>query len=392
MNFGVAGFASGWNRQYTPEGQLDILKLQEAKQNLEIGKQNQELTALSIQQKLTEIQQQKAAQEADIAAMRNLNSNINSPVDSSGNVSKDNSIDASSLSPDVAKQIQLLNSRAHEHLVRGLPDGYKLLKEAEDIKSKAIDDNKKEETLKKEKLELAAQRLNSITDQDSLNRAILDSVRRGEDPRQLGLTGNWETDKIKITDIRNQVLSVKDKLELDRKERDDKLKQEKEDRAEKREKRMEQNQNRQYLFEREKFDYQVTEGARSEKARLAGLRNKYREERDRIHAEYNRDWLALDKESRDPNRTDTKGEVEARKTALTNQYEKRKQDLIRGYVSEGLKIPQEEVGKKLGPTDTTKKSHSFTPKQESWIERAMKVNPGMSRDEIIQEGKKRKKL
>jgi hypothetical protein len=41
--------------------------------------------------------------------------------------------------------------------------------------------------------------------------------------------------------------------------------------------------------------------------------------------------------------------------------------------------------------DKSKKT-SYTPEQNAWIDRAMKANPGMSREEIISEGKKLKKL
>jgi hypothetical protein len=55
-----------------------------------------------------------------------------------------------------------------------------------------------------------------------------------------------------------------------------------------------------------------------------------------------------------------------------------------------------ESGKTFVPKPYTNleapKTTSFTPEQESWIDRAAKANPGVSREDIIAQGKKMKKL
>ena len=49
---------------------------------------------------------------------------------------------------------------------------------------------------------------------------------------------------------------------------------------------------------------------------------------------------------------------------------------------------------KTSSTTTPKepKTIKYTPAQEDWINKAMKANPGMAREQVIEEGKKRRKL
>jgi hypothetical protein len=197
MNIGSLMGIAGGLQPYTLQGQQD--------------QQQIKLNALMIQQKTTELQQAKAEKDAMIKAFQDQQSATTNPVDSDGN------INTSSLGVAIpkqfVKQIDTLYRQGNELLKIGSPKGYKYIKEAEDLTDKATMQQERMFKTQQEMRKQAIQNLNGITDQDSYNAAIMQSMQNGNNPSQIipEFTGDFEKDKTAISHLRDTIQTVHEK-------------------------------------------------------------------------------------------------------------------------------------------------------------------------------------
>lgn len=331
MNIGLAGFSSGWNRQYTTQGQMEQLQLLQQQQEIETGKQQQALNALTIQQKTTQLQQDKATQEAMIAGYRKAQESVNNPIDSQGNVSGLENVDTSAMSPLMIQQIRTLNAQANELFQKGLPGGDVLLERAEALKKDALLEQDRQEKVKKEKTNDFIQALNPVKDQESYNRFLIGMMQQKADLRQFlpNLTFNWEKDKDSINDLRDRSITAYQKLELEGKAKADDRADKREARAQQDENRRDREENRRIASERNRDDRLNRKEALDETKQTESKRKDIIKRENSLKLTYHRDYLAKQKElsKLSPDDVERHNEVVDEMNTLTDNYKEDRQRL-----------------------------------------------------------------